>query len=141
MNGGNGINIAEICQKAVKVAAAGGFTLDYTPDSILTLEQLLDGQSRYAASGEASDKYIWNAAVIFGVYLGQVLLRCRLEECGYSWAAEEDSVPYLKKDEKNAMYPINKVLKRIRNGPEHNVISYYDVSIEIAEGRLKPGSK
>ena len=137
----NGINISEICQKAVKTAASRGWTLNYTPDSVLSLEQLLDGQRKYAKERGASDVYVWNLAVIFGVYLGQTLLHNRLADLGYSWSAGDDGVPFLKKDNDNAIYPVNKVWKRLRGDKSDNVRSFYDVSVAIAEGRLKLGKE
>ncbi|WP_124099744.1 hypothetical protein [Ruminococcus sp. Marseille-P6503] len=133
------VNISEICRKAVKTAASGGWTLDYTPDSVLSLEQLLDGQSKYARESGASDIYLWNLAVVFGAYLGQTLLHNRLAGLGYSWSSDEDGVPFLKKDNDNAVYPINKVWRRLKDGESDNVRSFYDVSVAGAEGRLKPG--
>lgn len=74
--------------------------------------------------------------MIFGVYLGQTLLDTYLTLRGYFWAVGEDSIPALKKDGKNQMSPITKVYKRLLNGPEDSVKSFYDVALYIADGKL-----
>ncbi|MCD7990557.1 MAG: hypothetical protein LUK37_01695 [Clostridia bacterium] len=55
---------------------------------------------------------------------------------GYFWAPGEDGIPVLMKDGKNQMSPITKVYKRLLNGPEDNVKSFYVVALLIADGRL-----
>lgn len=131
------LDYSEICRRAVASAAKAGVSLDYTPESIERLEMLLQGQCEYAANNAVSDTYTWNTAVIFGVYLGQTLLRCCLAEHGFNWAQDGEGVPYLFKDKDTAVYPVNKVWKRLRNNDGDNVRAFYEISCAIAEGKLK----
>lgn len=55
---------------------------------------------------------------------------------GYFWTTGEDDIPVLKKDGKNQMSPITKVYKRLLNGPEDSVKSFYDVALFIADGKI-----
>ena len=54
---------------------------------------------------------------------------------GYCWNMDE-GLPVLAKDDKNQMSPITKAEKRILNGSEDSVESFYRIGLFIAEGRL-----
>lgn len=58
-----------------------------------------------------------------------------LFECGYEWTVDSNE-PCLNKDNNNKMFPIAKVWKRIINGTEDSVKSFYDIGIAITEGRF-----
>ena len=52
-----------------------------------------------------------------------------------------NGLPVLAKDGRNQMSPITKAEKRIQNGPEDSVKSFYDVAKVIAQGKLIPGRR
>ena len=72
---------------------------------------------------------------------GETLLRNGLADLGYRWALTENGLPVLAKDGRNQMSPIKKAEKRIQNGPEDSVKSFYDVAKVIAQGKLIPGRR
>ena len=126
----------KLCDTAVKYGAAFHKAFDFSADSIAALDEILRYYHEEYRENRASDSQLWNLSVIFGVYLGQTLLDTYLTLRGYFWAAGEDSIPVLKKDGKNQMSPITKVYKRLLNGPEDSVKSFYDVALYIADGKL-----
>ena len=83
-----------------------------------------------------TDRELWRLAVIFGIYLGQSLLYNHLIDKGYSWRMGRDKVSVLDKDDRNQMSPITRVYKRLLNGVEDSVVSFYDISILITDGKV-----
>lgn len=126
----------KLCDTAVKYGSAFHKELNFSADSIAELEKILQYYHEEYRENRAADNQLWNLSVVFGVYLGQTLLDTYLTARGYIWAPGEDSIPVLMKDGKNQMSPITKVYKRLLNGPEDNVKSFYDVALLIADGRL-----
>ncbi|WP_027629393.1 hypothetical protein [Ruminiclostridium cellobioparum] len=49
----------------------------------------------------------------------------------YKWVYEDEfgtgAVLHIKVDNNNRVYPIDKAFKRLKNGPEDNVVSFYEV--------------
>lgn len=125
-----------IGQIAKDYAAAAGKNLDYSPESIAILEEILQNHYEEAMVDQITDGYLWNISVIYGVYLGETLLRNAISELGYHWVLDDENVPSLVKDEKNTMSPVTKTYKRLKNGPEDNVQSFYDIAILIAQGKF-----
>ena len=66
-------------------------------------------------------------ALIFGSYLGEVMLKNGLSKKGYGWGKDNTSnIPLLVAAEGNYIAPNDKVYKRLINGGEDSVISFYD---------------
>jgi len=126
------------CEGAIKFCEQFGKHFDYKPDDIDGLEEILEILSNDYENKSLSDETAERIAVSLGIYLGQVMLLQKLSECGYEWQIDTTE-PYLAKDDKNKMFPITKVWKRITNGIEDNVESFYKVGIAIAEGRFPKG--
>lgn len=124
-----------LVEKAMECAAEANVSLDYSPDSIEQLEELLENYYRSKQTRNKEENKIWNMSLIFGSYLGQTLLYNVLYEKGYKWKIE-NGVPVLSHDESNIMSPISKVYKRLTEGSGDNVKSFYDVAIAIAEGKI-----
>ncbi|MDO5559827.1 MAG: hypothetical protein Q4F95_09550 [Oscillospiraceae bacterium] len=122
------------CEGAVKFAQQFEKNFSYKPEDIDDLENILEIVHRDYESKKLNDQGAEEIAVSLGIYLGQVLLDNKLSECGYRWEFEETE-PCLKKDDRK-MYPLSKVLKRIKNGSEDSVKSFYKVAIAIAQGQL-----
>lgn len=125
---------ASICSKAEKLAETYGVTLDYSKDSIKAAEKILD--SFHSDKNNYSQAALENAAVFIGVYLGETLLRNSLSKYGYKWALKGKE-PMLEKNDKFQMFPVTKAYKQICNGLEDSIVSFYSVSIAIAEGKIK----
>ncbi len=108
-------------------------TLDYSARSVEDVELILARmyesipKSRVARlfRKPPSDEQMASVAVIYGAYLGEVLRR----EFGGTWSREElDGQPdllALKFTDKNMLFPAGKIWKRLTNGDEDNVWTFY----------------
>lgn len=129
------INYKEIAASAVAFAGKNHITLDYSEESIETLDQILNGyyQNLDDFEGTKGEDTLWNIAVHFGIYLGETMLQIFLRDKGFDWHISDD-IPILKNDEGLEISPVTKAHKRILNGPEDNVKSFCDVAFSIVNG-------
>ena len=132
------VDIEKICADAIETAAELGVTLRYQPEDIEVLENLVMPKfSAWLRDGTITeDRGAWNLAVQFGIYLGETMLRNFAAQYGYHWGTPDGNFPVLMKDDRNQMSPITKVHKRILNGTEDSIKSFYDVAVFWADGRL-----
>ena len=96
------------------------------------MEEILELYHNAYENKKITNEIAERIAFSLGVYLGQVMLESKLSEFGYEWRVDENQ-PCLASDDSNKMYPNSKVYKRIINGIEDSVKSFYDVAIVIAE--------
>ncbi len=115
-----------MCITAIEYACQFDKKLDYSENSIADLEEILDWYSKDISASNPTENQIWSMAIIFGSYLGEVLLKNGLSEKGFVWDKEASSdVPLLIKDDGSYLTPNDKVYKRLVNGSVDNVISFY----------------
>ena len=125
-----------IAEDAVRYAMQSEIALDYTRESARHVDTFLD------AFHDSLDKYdsdeganiLWNTAVLFGTYVGEMLLRSGLAEKGFAWAWD-DGIPILSIPGKTAVSPITKAHKRILNGAEDSIKSFVDVVFSFVDGK------
>lgn len=131
------INYSEIAERAVAYAKSNNIDLDYSQKSIEDVDYILGCyyEHREEYEGEDGAKALWNVAVHFGIYLGETLLRLHLRDKGYEWCID-DGLPILKGPDNATGSPITKAHKRILNGPEDSVKSFFDVMIYISNGEF-----
>ena len=98
--------------------------------------QVLDKYESATKKICATDEEIWELSLIFGAYLGEVLLRTGLKHAGFVWV-DENGMPILKKNEQTKVSPISKVFKRLKNGKEDNIKPFFDIGICIAQQESK----
>ncbi len=116
--------------KAIKCAEDFNRVFDFTPGSIKDLDHILAYYGQDVRISKLTDQQVYDLASIFGAYLGQVLLDQKYKEEGFAWIKEEDlSFPILKKDDL-VISPIEKVYKRLKNGPGEDIRDYYIGLIE-----------
>ncbi|MDE5564400.1 MAG: hypothetical protein K2I93_04540 [Oscillospiraceae bacterium] len=120
------------CEGAIKFALQFGKKFSYKYEDIKDMEEILEILHCDYQSKKLTDEMVESISVSLGIYLGQVMLENKLYECGYQWNTEGDGL-CLAKNDKNKMFPISKVWKRITNGIEDSVKSFYDIGIVIAE--------
>jgi len=125
-----------IAKDAVRYAMQSGITLDYTRESAKGVDTFLgayhDSLDKY--NGDDGAKILWNAAVVFGTYIGEVLLHSGLAEKGFVWV-EDNGLPILSiPDNPTAISPITKAHKRILNGAEDSMESFVDVVFSAVNG-------
>lgn len=125
-----------IAKDAVTYAAKNGAVLDYTQESVRNVDDFLgafhDSLDQY--DNDEGAKTLWNAAVLFGTYIGEVLLRCGLAEKGFVWL-EDDGIPILSiPGSQTSVSPITKAHKRILNGAEDGLAGFTDVVFSVVNG-------
>jgi hypothetical protein len=104
---------------------AGAKALDYTPDSLSTVDEIMD---RFRASGDRVDDNP-EALFSFGCYVGEVFVR----HAGAKWrrveqtplADVESSPLVLEMPNGNILNPVGKVFKRLELGPGESVRYFY----------------
>ena len=116
----------KMCATAIEYANEFNKTLDYSENSIVDLEEILDWYSKDVSVSKPTENQIWSMAIIFGSYLGETLLKNGLSEKGFVWGKEASSnVPLLIKDDGSYLTPNDKIYKRLVNGSEDSVVSFY----------------
>ena len=105
---------------------------DYSKTSIIDLEEILNYYSNDISKSKPTENQIWSMSVIFGSYLGEVMLKNGLAEKGYKWGTDHFSnIPLLVNADGSFVTPNDKVYKRLVNGKEDSVISFYDVIMSM----------
>lgn len=125
-----------IAEDAVQYAMKNKIVLDYTRESVRNVDTFLgachDNLDKY--DGDEGAKILWNIAVLFGTYIGEMLLRSGLSEKGFVWV-EDDGLPVLSiPGSQTAVSPITKAHKRILNGAEDGIKSFVDVVFSVVNG-------
>lgn len=125
----------DIAEHAVQVAAEQGKTLDYSPESVKTVEAILAGLHEEHAKAALSDKDVNTMAIRYGAYIGEVLRR----KYGGSWAKDHpaggaNSYPIHWKDHDS--FPVAWCGKRILNGTEDNV--WFKFQVLTSPEKTKP---
>lgn len=119
---------------AVSYAKSFEKQFDYSKNSIKDLEEILDYYSNDISKSKPTENQMWSMAIIFGSYLGEVMLKNGLAKKGYNWEKDNTSnIPLLVANDGSYITPNDKVYKRLVNGKEENVISFYDVIMDIAK--------
>ncbi len=117
---------------AVDYAKDFNKNFDYSKNSIIDLEEILEFYSNDISKSKPTENQMWSMSIIFGSYLGETMLRNGLSEKGYHWGQENSSnIPLLIKADGCYITPIDKVYKRLVNGREDSVVSFYKFAIEM----------
>ncbi len=75
---------------------------------------------------------MYSIALVLGSYIGEVFIRNN-PDLNCEWSYEDvfgdgGAVLHLKVSDKTRAFPIDKVVKRLTNGPEDNVKFFYDIA-------------
>ena len=79
-------NAQRLSETAVNYAKQCQRDLDYSEKTLPALEALLEDLSQDIPKSHPTESQIWSMALIFGSYLGEVMLRDGLAATGYAWA-------------------------------------------------------
>lgn len=115
-----------------------GFTLPYTPESLIVVDAIIDkikatGATEQQASGLLSG---------LGCYVGEVLVRHA--RASWRWAAEMGMSPscrvpvVLALPGPTACNPIGHVFQRYSGGPADSVALFYEAAVPAADGGAGP---
>ena len=120
------IRAQKMCVAAVEYANEFNKKLDFSENSIADLEEILDWYSKDISVSKPTENQIWSMSIIFGSYLGETLLKNGLSEKGFKWGNESSSnIPLLIRNDGAYLTPNDKVYKRLVNGHEDSVVSFY----------------
>lgn len=114
--------------------------LDFSEESVSLVDKILDIYHERYLNPEKDEgmikKHINSYAYIFGIYVGEVLLRNHAKD--YAWHDDEQVGIVLAKNEKNQINPIAKAYKQIMNGKEggDDIQSFYHIAVMIAKGQF-----
>lgn len=126
-------NAKQNCDTAIRYAKSFEKDFDFSRNSIKDLEEILDYYSKDISRDRPTEHQIWSMSIIFGSYLGEVMLKNGLSEKGYKWGIDNTSdIPLLINAAGNYITPNDKVYKRLVNGAEDNVLFFYDAIMEMA---------
>lgn len=128
--------MAAYAEDAVEYAAKLKKKLDYSEESIATLEQLCDILHKaipktwfarfFMLKRKPSDETILQYSKMLGGYLGEVIIRNH----GGKWSIEDfmhqgNTIILTIGDTK--IFPVGRVYKRLKEGMENNIQHYYSV--------------
>lgn len=126
--------VADAYEHAIVYAKDFGKDLDFSDESIGQVEAILDFYStdlvqRESGGNPVPEEQIWAMSIWWGVYVGEVLRRIYLRQ--HMWINDRETelfVPLLYNEENGTfIYPVHKVFKRLQNGREDSIISFYDL--------------
>ncbi|PYG84299.1 uncharacterized protein DUF3806 [Ruminiclostridium sufflavum DSM 19573] len=133
--------IDNLSRKAVHYAKGFSKDLDYTENSIDAVEEILEYYHndlkgniiknflRKIKNEVPTESQIWSLAAIWGAYLGDVICKNNSDRC--KWVYEDEfgtgAILHIKIDNNSRAYPIDKVYKRLKNGSEDNITTFYEV--------------
>jgi hypothetical protein len=109
--------------KAVEIAASEyDTTIDYSPDSVAKVEEILGKIHEQNKSKPLSKDQLVIESLRWGGYIGEVIRR--IKPCHWELNSKiggEGSFPIVFNNEKHETFPVGWCYKRIINGPEDNV--------------------
>jgi hypothetical protein len=120
--------VQDMSNKAIEYAGSFDKHFNYKEDNIKDLEEILDYYAKDLTSEMPTENQIYSMSLIWGAYLGQMLKEHINPEL--DWVKEDvfgdGEIIHLKSGEYR-IFPIDKVSKRLVNGKEDNIISFYEV--------------
>ncbi len=134
-----------LVEYAIQWAGRTGITLDYTRESIRSVDDILLAYHNRLDKFDSDDgkDYLWDVAFAFGIYVGEVMLRSGLAEKGFTWDYDDkgDGIPILSNSEdknKITASPVTKAHKCIINGEDDIVEFFVDMIFSLANGDKMP---
>ena len=125
----------ELAEQAVEAARFWNIELDYSAESLEPLEKMMQAVFRSHKNVPLPVDMLFNVANMYGAYLGEVLLRSGLEDLGFAWMTNDEGEAGIgRKDMK--IWPVTKVYKRITQGPEHDLMNFFEVMFGLAIGAV-----
>ncbi len=116
---------------AIEYAKTFQKKFDFSERSIGDLEEILDYYAKDLLESRPTENQVWSMSLIFGSYLGEVMLKNGLSKRGYHWGMQNtDNIPLLMADDEKYVTPIDKIYKRLVNGAEDNVVLFYQTMME-----------
>ena len=127
--------MVELAEKAVEAAKFWKLDLDYSAESLEQVDGLMQMIFRSNRMQSLPEDILLGVANIYGAYLGEVLLRCGLEDLDYAWVKNEEGEIGLGREDA-WVAPVSKVYKRITQGPEHDLMNFFEVVFGLVIGAV-----
>ena len=127
--------MAELAERAVEAAKFWGLDLDYSAESLDSLEELARVICRTNRNQPLPGEMLASVSNLYGAYLGEVLLRSGLNDLGFAWTENGDGDPGIGRED-CWIDPVTKVYKRITLGPEHDLTAFFECMIGWAIGAV-----
>lgn len=127
--------MVELAEKAVEAAKFWKLDLDYSAESLEMVDKLAQMIFRAHRNQPLPEDLLLGAANLYGAYLGEVLLRCGLKDLDFAWMENEEGEIGVGKPD-FWMAPVTKVYKRITQGPEHNLLDFFECMFGFAIGTV-----
>ncbi len=126
----------EMAANFVAIASKQGDSrFDYSEGSIRALDELIGG---FHDNGDRSEN-MGGTIMVAGAYLGEVMVRHR----GATWidgtkADVDDAMrfPLMMQCGTQTLVPFAKVAKRLDNGPEDDLVFYYQTLVKLTTGEM-----
>ena len=129
-------NIRAYAETLVMQCRPAGLALDYSRDSLGTLEALLDG-SHASWNGNAANPDHRNLAVFYaGCYLGETLVSLQDGQWEFAPAWQESIVRFPSMEGDLVVAPFDVVVRRMQDGPEGNEFVQLERSIALLRRSL-----
>ena len=97
--------------------------LDFSEASIAELEDTVDAVE-YAIQGGKSDENVEMLSRIWGAYIGEALRK----QCGGQWVSQDNGRVAFK-GASATVYPQEQVRRRLTEGPDHNLATYFEEAL------------
>jgi hypothetical protein len=117
-------------EDAIDLANQMGINLDYSEESLKNVEEILERYHQGIPKGlkkfftkVPSEEEITRMSKVWGGYIGEVIKK----RLGGEWGLSSDNAITLILSDGSEIYPPSKANKRIINGPEDNVVHYYQI--------------
>jgi hypothetical protein len=131
----------QFSETAVEYAKSFNVQLDYTEANVNSIEDILEFYHkdlkgtlikniiRKLKKEEPTESQIWSMSTIWGAYIGELI--CRFYPNNYKWVFEDTfgdgAVLHLKSEKNTHIFPVDKVYKRLKNGAEDSILSFYEI--------------
>ncbi len=127
--------MVELAARAVESAKFWKLDLDYSAESLEKADALMQMIYREHLNQPLPEDILLGVANLYGAYLGEVLLRCGLKDLDFTWTEGEEGEIGIGKEDFWAA-PVTKVYKRITQGPEHDLMSFFEIIFGLAIGAV-----
>jgi len=136
-----------MAEAAVMHAVRRTIVLDYTEESIVLVEMVLQDLHESKKKDGPTTEQISRVASVYGAYIGQVMLKCGLADLGFAWDIADNGEPCLMRaGSDDILRPLQRAFHRLVNGPEADIVYFYSwcfdavyTEMGIVEGA--PGSQ
>ena len=125
----------ELAENAVEAARCWGLELDYSAESLESVEKLAGRIFRSNRMLSLPEDILSGVASLYGAYLGEVLLRCGLADLDFAWVKNEEGEIGIGRED-FWFAPVTKVYKRITQGACHDLMNFFEVIFGLAIGAV-----